>query len=58
MLGNRLVTVRHNPLVFHSHMYNHNHRLMHRALLAKGYNIKIVHKKVSDNVVADTLSRR
>lgn len=47
----------HNPLVFLAQMYNHNQRLMRWALLAQGYNIVIQHKKGSDNVVADALSR-
>ena len=47
----------HNPLVFLSHMYNHNQRLMRWALLVQGYNLQIRHKKGTDNVVADALSR-
>ena len=47
----------HNPLVFLTQMYNHNQRLMRWALLAQGYNLEIRHKKGTDNVVADAVSR-
>ena len=47
----------HNPLVFLSRMYNHNQRLMRWALILQNYNLKVVHKKGSDNIVADALSR-
>ena len=47
----------HNPLVFLARMYNHNQRLMRWALIVQDYNIEIRHKKGSDNVLADTLSR-
>lgn len=47
----------HNPLVFLSKMYNHNQRLMRWALLVQGYNLVIKHKRGSENVVADALSR-
>ena len=47
----------HNPVVFLARMYNHNQRLMRWALLAQDYNLDIRHKKGSENVVADALSR-
>lgn len=47
----------HNPLVFLSRMYNHNQRLMRWALIVQNYNLIIKHKKGSENIVADTLSR-
>lgn len=47
----------HNPLVFLSKMYNHNQRLMRWALMVQPYNLEIRHKKGSENVVADALSR-
>ena len=47
----------HNPLVFLSRMYNHNQRLMRWALLAQEFNLEIKHKKGSENVLADALSR-
>lgn len=47
----------HNPLVFLSKMYNHNQRLLRRALTVQPYNLEIHHKRGSDNVVAYTLSR-
>ena len=47
----------HNPLVFLSRMYNHNQRLMRWALVLQEYNIDIKHKKGSENVIADALSR-
>ncbi|XP_037615670.1 uncharacterized protein LOC119482245 [Sebastes umbrosus] len=47
----------HNPLVFLSRMYNHNQRLMRWSLMVQGFNLEIVHKKGSENVVADALSR-
>lgn len=47
----------HNPLVFLNRMYNHNQRLMRWALLAQDYNLMIIHKKGTDNIVADALSR-
>ena len=47
----------HNPLVFLHRMYNHNHRLMRWALVIQGYNLVIKHKKGSENVLADALSR-
>ncbi|XP_062420777.1 uncharacterized protein LOC134132778 isoform X2 [Pungitius pungitius] len=47
----------HNPLVFLSRMYNHNQRLMRWALIVQDYHLEICHKKGSDNIVADALSR-
>ncbi|XP_030216443.1 uncharacterized protein LOC115546817 [Gadus morhua] len=47
----------HNPLVFLSRMYNHNQRLMRWALIVQEYNLVICHKKGSENVLADALSR-
>ena len=47
----------HNPLVFLSRMYNQNQRLMRWSLIAQNYNLQIKHKKGTDNVLADALSR-
>lgn len=47
----------HNPLVFLSRMYNSNHRLMRWSLIVQNYNLEIAHKKGSENVLADALSR-
>ena len=47
----------HNPLVFLSRMYNQNQRLMRWALAMQDYSLEIRHKKGSENVVADALSR-
>lgn len=47
----------HNPLVFLSRMYNHNQRLMRWSLIVQKYNLIIKHKKGSENIIADTLSR-
>lgn len=47
----------HNPLVFLSRMYNSNHRLRRWSLIVQNYNLEIVHKKGSENVLADALSR-
>ena len=47
----------HNPLIFLSRMYNHNQRLMRWALVVQDYNLDIHHKKGSENVLADALSR-
>lgn len=47
----------HNPLVFLSRMFNHNQRLMRWALLVQDFNLDIRHKKGSENILADTLSR-
>ena len=47
----------HNPLVFLRRMYNHNQRLMRWALFVQHYNLEILHKKGSENIIADALSR-
>ena len=47
----------HNPLVFLSRMYNQNQRLMRWALIMQDFNIQIHHKKGSENIIADFLSR-
>ena len=47
----------HNPLVFLSRMYNHNQRLMRWALIMQDYHLDIRHKKGSEKVLADALSR-
>lgn len=52
-----LVYTDHNPLTFLSSMYNHNQRLMRWALVIQDFNLEIRHKKGSDNVLADALSR-
>lgn len=52
-----MVYTDHNPLVFLSRMYNQNQRLMRWALIVQNYNLEIRHKKGTDNIVADALSR-
>lgn len=47
----------HNPLVFLMRMYNQNQRLMRWALAMQDYRLEIRHKKGSENVIADALSR-
>lgn len=47
----------HNPLVFLSRMYNHNQRLMRWSLIVQDYNLDISHRKGSENILADALSR-
>lgn len=47
----------HNTLVFLYRMHNHNQRLMFYPLLTQGYYLNIRHKKESDNIIADALSR-
>lgn len=47
----------HNPLVFISRMYNHNHCLMHWSLIIQQYNLEACHKKGCENIIADALSR-
>lgn len=47
----------HNPLVFLSRMYSHNQRLMRWALIVQDFNLEIRHKKGSENMLADALSR-
>ncbi len=43
--------------VFLARMYNHNQRLMRWSLVVQGYNLVIKHKKGSENIIADALSR-
>lgn len=45
------------PLVFLSRMHNHNQRLMRWSLIIQNFNLNICHKKGSENVLADALSR-
>lgn len=52
-----IVYTDHNLLVSLSKMYNHNQRLIRWALMVQPYNLEIRHKKGSENVVADALSR-
>lgn len=52
-----IVYTDHNPLVFLSRMHNHNQRLMRWSLVVQGYHLKIEHKKGSENIMADALSR-
>lgn len=47
----------HNPLTFLSRMYNHNQWLMRWALVVQDYHLNIKHKRGSENVFADALSR-
>ncbi len=47
----------HNPLVFLSRMQNLNQRLMRWSLVIQEYNLEIVHKRGSEMVLADALSR-
>ncbi len=47
----------HQPLVFLSRMYNANQRLMRWALFIQNFQLEIHHKKGSENILADTLSR-
>ncbi|KAL6480112.1 hypothetical protein MHYP_G00111450 [Metynnis hypsauchen] len=47
----------HNPLTFLHRMSNSNQRLMRWSLIVQGFNLTIRHKKGSENIVADTLSR-
>lgn len=47
----------HNSLVFLTRMCNHNQCLMRWALIVQSYNLEIRHKKGSENVLADALSR-
>lgn len=49
-----VVYLDHNPLTFLSKMYNN--QLMRWPLLVQDHNLVIKHQKVSENVVADTLS--
>ena len=52
-----MVYTDHNPLLFLHRMYNQNQHLMWWALIVQGYNLVIRHKKGSENVSADALSR-
>uniref|UniRef100_A0A1A8P496 CCHC-type domain-containing protein n=1 Tax=Nothobranchius rachovii TaxID=451742 RepID=A0A1A8P496_9TELE len=52
-----IVFTDHNPLVFLHRMYNHNQRLMRWALLLQEFNLDIRHKKGTENLMADALSR-
>lgn len=52
-----IVFTDHNPLTFLCRMYNQNQRLMRWALIVQNYNLEIRHKRGSENVVADALSR-
>ncbi len=52
-----MVFTDHNTLVFLSRMYNQNQRLMRWSLVVQGYHMMIEHKKGSENVMADALSR-
>ncbi len=56
-VGGSMFPVYNYPLVFLSKMYNHNQRLMRWALIVQPYNLEIRHKRGSENVVADALSR-
>ncbi|XP_070411056.1 uncharacterized protein si:ch1073-291c23.2 isoform X2 [Nothobranchius furzeri] len=47
----------HNPLTFLHRMFNSNQRLMRWALLLQEFNIEVRHKKGTDNLMADALSR-
>ena len=47
----------HNPLVFLHRMHNQNQRLMRWSLVITNYNLVIHHKKGTENVFADALSR-
>uniref|UniRef100_A0A1A8HXS3 Gypsy retrotransposon integrase-like protein 1 n=1 Tax=Nothobranchius kuhntae TaxID=321403 RepID=A0A1A8HXS3_NOTKU len=47
----------HNPLTFLARMFNHNQRLMRWALLLQEFHLVIKHKKGTENVMADCLSR-
>ena len=52
-----MVYTDHNPLLFLHRMYNQNQRLKRLALIVQGYNLVIRHKKGSENMCADALSR-
>lgn len=52
-----MVYTDHNPLVFLHRMHNHNQRLMRWSLIIEDYNLVIRHKKGTENVFADALSR-
>ncbi|XP_070401608.1 uncharacterized protein [Nothobranchius furzeri] len=52
-----IVYTDHNPLTFLSRMYNQNQRLMRWALILQEYAIEVRHKKGTNNIIADGLSR-
>ena len=52
-----MVYTDHNPLVFLHRVYDQNRRLMRWALIVQGYSLVIRHKKGSENMCADALSR-
>lgn len=43
----------HNPLVFLANMRNSNQQLMRWCLLLQDFNLQIVHKRGTENVIAD-----
>lgn len=47
----------HNPLIFLNRMYNTNQRLMRWSLALQEFNIEIAHKRGTENLIADALSR-
>ena len=55
--GPIVVYTDHNPLVFLHRVYDQNRRLMRWALIVQGYSLVIRHKKGSENMCADALSR-
>ncbi|KAK0145445.1 Retrovirus-related Pol polyprotein from transposon 297 [Merluccius polli] len=52
-----LVYTDHNPLTFLANMRNSNQRLMRWSLLLQDFNLQIQHKKGTENIIADALSR-
>ena len=52
-----IVDTDHNPLTFIVRMKNHGMRLLRWALVLQENDLEIVHKKGSENVIADALSR-
>ncbi|XP_070410598.1 uncharacterized protein [Nothobranchius furzeri] len=52
-----IVYTDHNPLTFLSRLYNQNQRLMRWALILQEYAIEVRHKKGTNNIIADGLSR-
>ena len=52
-----LVYTDHNPLTFLANMRNSNQRLMRWSLLLQDFNLQIHHKKGTENIIADALSR-
>lgn len=47
----------HSPLVFINRMANHNQKLLRWSLELSQYNLTLVHRRRSDNVLPDILSR-